>query len=100
MIHLLRLLPPARKVCVSLAPYERVNDPVTSESMMSIEKNSVLGENNQSKTASRADRCPLCGKSVDLDGSLPRCPTHGTSPFEAGAHIRRRNDHRGTSSNT
>lgn len=70
------------------------------ERNMAIEKNSVLGSpsvasRDNNKTASHAGRCPLCGKRVDLDGSLPRCPTHGTSPFEAGAHIRRRDEHRG-----
>lgn len=54
---------------------------------MAIEKNAVLGDNTHTKTASRG--CPLCGRTLDISGSLPRCPIHGTAPFEHGARIGR-----------
>lgn len=54
-----------------------------------MEKNSVLGSPSQIKTASKGANCPLCGKAVDILGSLPRCPKHGTAPFEAASHIRK-----------
>lgn len=57
-----------------------------------MEKNSVLGNPTQTKTASIGARCPLCGSKVDTLGSLPRCPKHGTAPFEAGSYIRKRSN--------
>lgn len=59
---------------------------------MAMEKNSVLGDRTQTKTAAVGARCPLCGSSIDTQGSLPRCPKHGTAPFEAAAHIRKRSN--------
>lgn len=26
--------------------------------------------------------CPVCGKTVIIDGAVVRCPTHGSAPFE------------------
>ena len=54
-----------------------------------MEKNAVLGSGPsiQTKIASRG--CPCCGKAIDLSGSIPRCPTHGTAPFEKGASMSR-----------
>ena len=52
---------------------------------MAIEKNAVLGTNSRTKTASLG--CPLCGAKLDNNGSLPRCPVHGTAPFEHGSRI-------------
>ena len=57
---------------------------------MAMEKNSVLGNPTQTKTASVGASCPLCGRTVDTQGSLPRCPKHGTAPFEAVSYIRKR----------
>lgn len=51
---------------------------------MAMEKNAVVGPKNQTgkneKLASRG--CPVCGAAVDHSGSIPRCPIHGTAPFE------------------
>lgn len=49
-----------------------------------IEKNAVVGSGRFEKTAenTKDTKCPKCGMKCDLEGSLPRCPTHGTSPFE------------------
>ena len=56
-----------------------------------MEKNSVLGDPAQTtKTASVGASCPSCGRTVDTQGSLPRCPKHGTAPFEAVSYIRKR----------
>ena len=54
-----------------------------------MEKNAVLGStlNTNIKTASSG--CPMCGSRIDLQGSLPRCPIHGTAPFEKGASMAR-----------
>ena len=62
---------------------------------MAMEKNSVLGNQSQIKTASRGVNCPLCGSVVDTLGSLPRCPKHGTAPFEAVSYIRKRVNEQG-----
>ena len=60
---------------------------------MAIEKNAVVGRpHTMSKTASSG--CPYCGSSLDMSGSLPRCPKHGTAPFEYGAHISSRGSRR------
>ena len=52
---------------------------------MAMEKNAVLGTDKSIKTASVG--CPMCGAKLDNNGSLPRCPSHGTAPFEHGARI-------------
>ena len=54
---------------------------------MAIEKNSVLGQPRKELYKSASSGCPICGSSLDMSGSLPRCPKHGTAPFEYGAHI-------------
>lgn len=55
---------------------------------MAIEKNAVVGARFPASFEKRAQHgCPSCGRSLDIDGSLPRCPVHGTAPFEHGAHI-------------
>jgi hypothetical protein len=56
-----------------------------------MEKNAVVGANPQTKTASVGANCPLCGRAVDTQGSIPRCPKHGTAPFEAGPYRKREN---------
>jgi hypothetical protein len=61
---------------------------------MAMEKNSVLGSNEHIKTAARGTGCPLCGSTLDMSGSLPRCPIHGTAPFEAGSYIRKKANER------
>lgn len=33
-------------------------------------------------TPERADTCPECGQTVQRNGAVQRCPTHGTKPFE------------------
>ena len=57
-----------------------------------MEKNAVVGatHNTNIKLASRG--CPMCGTQVDFKGSLPRCPKHGTAPFERGASMSRTNN--------
>ena len=52
-----------------------------------MEKNAVAGPSRaiHEKIASRG--CPVCGSQLDFNGSLPRCPKHGTAPFEAGARM-------------
>lgn len=59
---------------------------------MSIEKNSVLGNGGMTKSASSRASCPQCGSPLDFLGSLPRCPVHGTAPFEAESHIRKKSN--------
>ncbi len=53
-----------------------------------MEKNAVLGtNNNNTKTASLNTSCPACGRSLSYEGSLPKCPVHGTAPFEMGSKM-------------
>jgi hypothetical protein len=49
-----------------------------------MEKNGVLGSVPLDKTAEAADGvpCPLCREKCVTDGSIPKCPKHGTEPFE------------------
>lgn len=49
-----------------------------------MDKFAVVTDDNQQpgeKTASDL-RCPICGSKVDTSGNVPRCPIHGTEPFE------------------
>ena len=54
-----------------------------------MEKNAVLGSTQQTNIKIASRGCPICGNRLDLEGSLPRCPTHGTAPFEKGASMSR-----------
>lgn len=36
----------------------------------------------EDKTADADPKCPSCGKPVETDGEVRRCPDHGTEPFE------------------
>jgi hypothetical protein len=48
-----------------------------------MEKNAVLGGHSPLiKQASVSGACPICGNKIDREGSIPRCPVHGTEPFE------------------
>ena len=50
-----------------------------------MEKNAVVGSPIFEKTAEKSGNkllCPKCKATCDTDGSLPRCPNHGTAPFE------------------
>jgi hypothetical protein len=50
---------------------------------MAMEKNAVVGPKNSNKNEKTAGRgCPQCGSALDYSGSIPRCPVHGTAPFE------------------
>ena len=55
-----------------------------------MEKNAVLGSPRNLMQKIASSGCPLCGRQVDLQGSLPRCPVHGTAPFERGASMARK----------
>lgn len=56
-----------------------------------MEKNAVRGNPSfQSNNKYASKGCPICGSSLDYSGTLPRCPKHGTAPFEYGAHISRK----------
>ena len=50
-----------------------------------MEKLSVI--TSTEKIASRG--CPMCGSSIDYSASIPRCPVHGTAPFEVGAGMQK-----------
>lgn len=49
---------------------------------MAMEKNAVVGQPPNQTTKTAAHGCPLCGARLDTSGSIPRCPSHGTAPFE------------------
>lgn len=49
-----------------------------------MEKNAVLGASRSINEKIAARGCPACGAALDNTGSLPRCPVHGTAPFEVG----------------
>lgn len=61
---------------------------------MAMEKNAVVGSRRPQFEKRAASGCPTCGRTLDTDGSLPRCPAHGTAPFEHGAHISSRGGYR------
>lgn len=50
-----------------------------------MEKYAVVIDDDHKKTAEKGDtvRCPICGKTADMSGNVPKCPEHGTEPFEA-----------------
>ena len=48
-----------------------------------MEKYGVSTPQPSGKTASGKPLvCPQCGKAAIQDGSVVRCPTHGSAPFE------------------
>ena len=48
-----------------------------------MEKYGVKTEDEMVKTGAEGKKvCPLCGAELDLSGNVPRCPKHGTEPFE------------------
>lgn len=48
-----------------------------------MDKYAVETDTEKDKTASEGGAvCPLCGAKLDTEASVPRCPTHGTAPFE------------------
>lgn len=48
---------------------------------MAMEKNAV-------QTKARSFSCPLCGKKITYTAGGPRCPVHGSAPFE----LRKKNE--------
>ncbi len=57
-----------------------------------MEKNAVVGSTQSTNIKVASYGCPICGSRLDLDGSLPRCPHHGTAPFEKSAAMARTNN--------
>lgn len=39
------------------------------------------------KTAAEQGKCPICGAGLDPNSPTPKCPTHGTAPFEGGDQV-------------
>jgi hypothetical protein len=40
------------------------------------------GSNPGEKIANATGKCPRCGAELDKDAPVPKCPVHGTEPFE------------------
>lgn len=40
------------------------------------------GANPGEKIAAATGKCPRCGMELDKDAPVPKCPVHGTEPFE------------------
>lgn len=38
------------------------------------------------KTGADKMKCPICGAELDPDSNVPKCPVHGTEPFERRTH--------------
>jgi C4-type Zn-finger protein len=52
-----------------------------------MEKHGVVTDDSLEKKGTADDgkvRCPVCGAECDTSGTAPKCPTHGTEPFEKG----------------
>jgi hypothetical protein len=59
--------------------------PITFSNVMedSVEKYGVdTGANPGEKIANATSKCPRCGMELDKDAPVPKCPVHGTLPFE------------------
>jgi hypothetical protein len=39
------------------------------------------------KTAGEGGKCPICGAELDPNSPTPKCPIHGTAPFEGGDQV-------------
>jgi len=39
-------------------------------------------DKNGQKLAASSDTCPICGRRVERNGRVVRCPVHGSEPFE------------------
>lgn len=56
------------------------NAPISEDLM---EKFGVdTGSNPGEKIANATGKCPRCGAELDKDAPVPKCPVHGTEPFE------------------
>ena len=42
----------------------------------------VEPEDTKEKVGSTEKTCPDCGKELDKKANVPKCPEHGTKPFE------------------
>jgi len=50
---------------------------------MSMDKFAVVTDDvNNDKQAELDKRCPVCGSLLDSRSNVPKCPIHGTKPFE------------------
>jgi methionyl-tRNA synthetase len=47
-----------------------------------VNKYGVDTTQDNSKTAGEKQKCPECGSALDPDSPTPKCPVHGTAPFE------------------
>jgi len=52
-----------------------------------MEKYGVDTSKSGEKTASEGGKCPICGAALDPNSPTPKCPTHGTAPFEGGDQV-------------
>lgn len=52
------------------------------ESRTAMEKLGVEVDDEKTKTSSKTKGCPVCGRELVADSSVPKCPEHGTKPFE------------------
>ena len=50
-----------------------------------MEKYSVVIDEDHTKVGeegSTTGSCPICGAALEPSSNVPKCPTHGTRPFE------------------
>lgn len=65
---------------VELKPYDFPISKILEDDM---EKLGVdTGDNPGEKIANATGKCPRCGAELDKDAPVPKCPVHGTEPFE------------------
>ena len=57
---------------------------MSSDKEEGMEKFGVVTEDPPKTASSDETRCPLCNEVVETDSrsNTPRCPVHGTEPFE------------------
>jgi len=47
-----------------------------------MDKYGVETDPEKIKTADKDERCPTCGRELEKDSPVKKCPVHGTEPFE------------------
>ena len=47
-----------------------------------MEKYGVVTQEPVEKLASEKGKCPKCGAELIKEANVPKCPIHGTAPFE------------------
>lgn len=65
---------------------EAIQTAIRLKGYLNMEKNAVVTKEPEAKTKTAGDAkvtvCPVCSKIADTSGNTPKCPLHGSAPWE------------------